>query len=148
MLFIFFGWPKKTKDYGPAYPVYCEHCHNDVVYHYIKARRWLTLYFLPVLPLGFASHYLACEVCGAHVDLGGWSEGKRAKQLSKTATALAEGAISRDEFSDSVRDFDMDVWGKERDEIVRELKSEPEDVDSEELGDDDKDKRDRSPVDD
>lgn len=148
MLFIFFGWPKKTKDYGPAYPVYCEHCHNDVVYHYVKARRWFTLFFLPVLPLGFASHYLVCEVCGTYADLGGRDAGKRAKQLSKTATALAEGTISRDEFSDSVSDFEREVWGTERDEIVRELKSKSDEVGSEDLDAGGKDIRDKAPGDD
>lgn len=99
---IIFGWPKKTKEYGPAYPLYCDHCRNDTIYHYLKQRRWFSLFFIPVLPLSRSKHYLACDVCGASLELDENDERNLAKQATKITESYLADAMSEAEYFEDI----------------------------------------------
>jgi len=37
-------------------------------YRHVSARRWFTLFWIPVLPLGRLGEYVECTSCGAQYD--------------------------------------------------------------------------------
>ncbi|HTS98972.1 MAG TPA: zinc ribbon domain-containing protein [Streptosporangiaceae bacterium] len=43
---------------------HCERCGGDREYRHRVGRRWFTLFFLPVIPLGRAGEHVRCTVCG------------------------------------------------------------------------------------
>lgn len=101
LAFIIFGWPKRTKDVGPAYYVECVNCENAVMYWLVKARLWLSIFFVPVLPISTKGYYLVCEICGASIEV---DEGELAN--AKTATEfvkkLDNGSLTEDECFDEL----------------------------------------------
>lgn len=102
LVFIIFGWPRRTKEYGPAYPLFCDHCKNDTVYHYIKQRRWFSLFFIPFLPLSRSKHYLVCDICGASLELKQKDERKLAKQASKITESYLGHEVSNAEYYEAI----------------------------------------------
>ncbi len=113
MLFIIFGWKTRMKEYGATYPTRCPHCSNDIYFHLIKSRRWFKLYFIPVLPLGFASHDLVCPTCHASLHLDGRAEAKQAKQLTKATNTYQEELMGVNEYKRELRAFEVGVFGSE-----------------------------------
>jgi transcription elongation factor Elf1 len=47
----------------------CPRCGPQKPYTHKKAKRWFTLYFIPVIPLGTAGEYVECNACGATFDM-------------------------------------------------------------------------------
>ncbi len=41
----------------------------DRGYRHQKARRWFTLFFIPVIPLGTQGEWVACDSCAATYDV-------------------------------------------------------------------------------
>jgi hypothetical protein len=39
-------------------------------YQHLQQRRWFTLFFIPLIPLGQAGEWLQCQSCGATYDPG------------------------------------------------------------------------------
>ena len=62
-LFFLFGVRTKAHDHGAAIAATCPRCHNSVVLHDYHYRRWFTLFFIPVVPLGRARRVLMCSIC-------------------------------------------------------------------------------------
>jgi len=60
---IIFGMKgKKTKlDEGEFY---CPICGGQRHYHHIQVRRYLSLYFIPVVPLDHQGEFVECQTCG------------------------------------------------------------------------------------
>ena len=68
----------------------CPQCRMQRAYEHKSVRRYFTLYFIPVIPLGSAGEYVQCESCGGTFGTeiltydpegrnrpGAWSSGKR-----------------------------------------------------------------------
>lgn len=88
--FILVGWPEREKEYGLVGPTHCEHCQFSSDFHLFKTRRWLTVFFIPILPLGRATYYLACRECGTAVKIDR-KFAKQCKEMVKiTRLHLAE----------------------------------------------------------
>ncbi len=47
----------------------CPRCGPQKPYTHRKAKRWFTLYFIPVIPLGTAGEYIECEACAGTFDM-------------------------------------------------------------------------------
>ncbi len=47
----------------------CPRCGPQKPYTHKKAKRWFTLYFIPVIPLGTAGEYLECTACAGTFDM-------------------------------------------------------------------------------
>ncbi|WP_443748363.1 zinc-ribbon domain-containing protein [Asticcacaulis solisilvae] len=47
---------------------HCPRCGPDKPYDQIAVNRWFTLYFIPVIPLGAAGHYIECKACAGTFD--------------------------------------------------------------------------------
>jgi len=41
----------------------CDHCHNPAAHRIVQRSRWFTLFFIPVIPLGF-TRFSTCTYCG------------------------------------------------------------------------------------
>ena len=101
---IIFGWGKtRVKDFGPAYRTTCPNCIRLVSMHYIKRRKWFSLFFVPVIPYT-ASHRLECPICLHGFELTR-EQTKDAESLSASHGALQRGAITNDEYDHRARSF-------------------------------------------
>lgn len=47
----------------------CPRCGPQKPYIHKKAKRWFTLYFIPVIPLGTAGEYVECGACAGTFDM-------------------------------------------------------------------------------
>lgn len=47
---------------------HCPRCGNDKSFELIAVKRWFTLYFIPVIPLGEAGRYVECKSCAGTFD--------------------------------------------------------------------------------
>lgn len=47
----------------------CPRCGPQKPYTHKKAKRWFTLYFIPVIPLGTAGEYIECNACAGTFDM-------------------------------------------------------------------------------
>jgi len=83
-MFFLFGLRKKATTLGQT-DRSCSKCARITVHVAIEARKWFTLFFIPVIPLG-SNYALRCGVCG--LTTKGSPELKN--QLS--ARAVAAGA--------------------------------------------------------
>ena len=61
-MFFLFGMRTKTKPIKQIqYP--CSKCARPTVFTALESKRWFTLFFIPVIPLG-GSDLIKCNVCG------------------------------------------------------------------------------------
>jgi hypothetical protein len=61
-MFFLFGMRTKAKVIAQVERS-CSKCARPTMHHAIESRRWFTLFFIPVIPLG-GSCTLRCGVCG------------------------------------------------------------------------------------
>jgi len=47
----------------------CPRCGPQKPYTHKQAKRWFTLYFIPVIPLGMAGEYIECNACAGTFDM-------------------------------------------------------------------------------
>ena len=83
-MFFLFGMRTKTKGIKQIqYP--CSKCSRQTVFTAMESKRWFTLFFIPVIPLG-GSHLIRCNLCGLTM--------KCSPELTEqiTAKSMAAGA--------------------------------------------------------
>lgn len=62
-MFFLIGVRTKAKAIGQLDRT-CTKCTRSTVQTAVETRRWFTLFFLPVIPLGSATRVVRCNVCG------------------------------------------------------------------------------------
>ena len=62
-MFIIWGFRNKIQDHGATIAATCPRCHNSVVLNHIQIRRWMSIFFVPLIPLGKARRVLVCPIC-------------------------------------------------------------------------------------
>lgn len=92
------GWPRRFKHVGAAYPAVCSACDQDTYYHLVKSRRWLTLWFLPVLPLGAATWSLVCAHCERTMVIEGSEELQNAKRAADITSQHTDYVLDSEEY--------------------------------------------------
>jgi hypothetical protein len=102
--FIIFGWPRRTKEYGVCIPAYCPHCNNSSNFILVKLRRWLSLFFIPILPISPAEYYLVCEICTLSAELES-DEVDEAKEMVRATRKLLDGDLDDPEYNSIVIAF-------------------------------------------
>lgn len=109
LAFIIFGWSKRTKNLGQAYPRYCNHCQNETMFSLIKARRWLSIFFIPIFPISKAEYHLSCDICrvGTEIERENATE---FESLIEDTQRFRDGKISGPEYERRVRAVEADVW--------------------------------------
>jgi zinc-ribbon family len=63
-LLIIFGIRVFYRSIGQG-AFHCQRCGGDREYRHLAGRRWFTVFFIPVIPLGQAGEHVRCTVCGA-----------------------------------------------------------------------------------
>ncbi len=100
---IIFGWGRRTFHHaGPVLYQWCRNCSNSNWFYLVQVRRWLTLFFVPVIPYE-RRHALICPVCNRGVNLSG-RELQWAKSLNQLAVLYTTNAISGDEYMRRLRE--------------------------------------------
>jgi hypothetical protein len=61
-MFFLFGMRTKAKSIGQVERS-CSKCARLTMHNAIESRRWFTLFFIPVIPLG-GNYVVRCGVCG------------------------------------------------------------------------------------
>jgi len=62
--FIILKWKHRHKTLGQLKEYPCPDCGHEATWHLVKRRRWLTIYYLPIIPLSRAGYWRVCPVCG------------------------------------------------------------------------------------
>lgn len=75
-----FEW-KKTISNGEFF---CPHCEAQQNFRYRSSRHFLTLYFIPLIPISRVSHFVECKKCRARVEIE--AEPARASTLDTAGT--------------------------------------------------------------
>jgi hypothetical protein len=103
VIFIF-GFRNRVNDRGAAVAATCPRCHNSVVLHHLHVRRWFTLFFLPLVPLGVGRRLLVCPICRWSRDVP-----KSAEPLTAEMTEITKqwqaGAMPNDEYTKRVEAY-------------------------------------------
>lgn len=98
-LMMIIGWGQTTrKTFGPTLAVSCPKCHTDSWLHLYRHRRWVSLFFIPVIP--YSSIYLLqCPFClESFKSTGDWVE--YAKRLNALTKEYFDETISVADYSD------------------------------------------------
>lgn len=61
-MFFLFGWRTKAKSLGQVERP-CSKCARPTMHAAIESKKWFTLFFIPVIPLG-TNYINRCGVCG------------------------------------------------------------------------------------
>jgi len=61
-MFILFGFRRRSARLGAVFAM-CQFCHTPAAQQVIRTRRYFTLFFVPVIPLG-SSYHTTCTMCG------------------------------------------------------------------------------------
>ncbi|MBI1278492.1 MAG: zinc-ribbon domain-containing protein [Anaerolineaceae bacterium] len=59
---IIFGTRNRFKTIGTG-QFYCPHCQTQRTYERKQAKRYFTLYFVPLIPMGDLGEYVECQTC-------------------------------------------------------------------------------------
>ncbi|RKZ12163.1 zinc-ribbon domain-containing protein [bacterium] len=63
MFFFIFGYGPRVKDLGSAGARDCPRCGNNTEWRRAETTNWVSLFFVPVLPLGRTTT-VNCPICG------------------------------------------------------------------------------------
>jgi len=67
-LLVIFGFRVLYRTIGHG-TFHCQRCGGDREYRHRAGRRWLTLFFIPVIPLNRAGEHVRCAVCGTRYHM-------------------------------------------------------------------------------
>jgi hypothetical protein len=62
-MIILFGFRRKASRLATIF-VMCGHCHTPAAHALTRTRRYFTLFFIPIIPLG-TKYFTTCTMCGA-----------------------------------------------------------------------------------
>jgi len=67
---IIFGTRVRRETIGVK-PFYCPTCHTDGACTHEEAKRWFTLFFIPIFPMDKVGEMVTCHACGTqyHPDV-------------------------------------------------------------------------------
>lgn len=66
-MLLLFGITTRTKTLG-AGTFYCRNEGGERIYLLLEARRWFTLFFIPLIPLKVLGKLVQCSSCGVRYD--------------------------------------------------------------------------------
>src|SRR5215467_12424452 len=68
-MFLIFGLRVYFRTIGEG-TFHCQRCGGDRPYRHRTGRRWIHLFFIPVIPLGKAGEFIQCAQCGTRYATG------------------------------------------------------------------------------
>ncbi len=84
-MFILFGFRRRSARLGAVFAM-CQFCHTPAAQQVVRTRRYFTLFFVPVIPLG-SSYATTCTMCGRSSRI----TAEAAQQLVATAQQQGVG---------------------------------------------------------
>lgn len=63
-MFLIFGLRVYFRTVGQG-TFHCQRCGGDRTYRHRRGRRWIHLFFVPIIPLDRAGEYVQCDSCGS-----------------------------------------------------------------------------------
>ena len=84
-MFFLFGIRTRSKGLAQVEQP-CSKCSKNTIHTAVETKRWFTLFFIPVIPLG-ASHLLRCNLCGLKLK----SSPEQTARLSSKSMAAGAG---------------------------------------------------------
>lgn len=66
-MFFIMGLTTRTSTTGSG-EFFCPNEGGTRPYRHLRARRWVTLFFLPLIPLGQQGEWVQCQSCGTTYD--------------------------------------------------------------------------------
>jgi hypothetical protein len=66
-MILIFGMRVRMKHLGSG-PFHCPRCGVDREYELLEARRWFTVFFIPIIPMKVLGRVLRCASCGGQFD--------------------------------------------------------------------------------
>lgn len=101
---LIFGYgPRRPRDLGPVAPARCPACGNQVEFHLLQQRSWVSLFFVPVIPTS-ARHLLVCPICQHAVGLD-THQGRLAHGLASARADHLAGRLDDDAYRAQVDAF-------------------------------------------
>lgn len=73
---------------------YCPHEGGDRSYRRRQARRWFSLFFIPVIPLKVLGEFIECSSCGSTYDLKVLTMPTAADMMDNLANAVRQAVVS------------------------------------------------------
>jgi hypothetical protein len=99
---IIFGYRAgKRRDFGEALPIRCPQCNTASFYRYVSVTSWLTLFFIPLIPLN-RRDYLVCPICSRAIGVRRDQREVGARIVELTARFRA-GSIAGADYESQVR---------------------------------------------
>ena len=102
MLIFGFG-PGKAQDLGEVAPTVCPFCHNSVFLHFIRSKKSVRLYFVPVVPYG-TDEYLLCPICTRGLQLSN-EQSPSVGAMQGTTAAFRQGRLAEPDYLARVSQF-------------------------------------------
>lgn len=90
---LIWGWRTRSKTLAQG-EFYCPSCGVDRHYHHKQARRWFTLFFIPLIPLKVLGEYVECQTCQQGYEMSVLGLPTSAA-LSEQMTSAAREAIAQ-----------------------------------------------------
>lgn len=116
---LIFGYgPRRPRDLGPVAPARCPACGNQVEFHLLQQRSWVSLFFVPVIPTG-ARHLLVCPICQHAVGLD-THQGRLAHGLASARADHLAGRLDDDAYRAQVDAFWRAAGATRDDEAPRD----------------------------
>lgn len=66
-MILIWGWKSRLKSLGQG-TFHCPHCQADRQYDHRQARRWFTLFWIPLIPLKVLGTFIECTTCTSGYD--------------------------------------------------------------------------------
>ncbi len=109
-MLLLFGWTTRTKTLGTG-SFYCRNEGGDRTYLLLQARRWFTLFFIPLIPLKVLGDLVQCSSCGVQYDSkvldvptnAPVQDEPEAMVRAALSDAGSDGAVSSEELDQIVR---------------------------------------------
>src|SRR5215475_15403365 len=93
MVVIFGFGAGSPEDQGEVAPCVCPNCHNQVFLHYIRSKKSVRLYFVPVVPYG-TNNYLVCPVCSRGLQVSD-AQLRHVRSMSSATASFRAGRLSQ-----------------------------------------------------
>ena len=97
-MILIWGWRSRVKTIGQG-TFHCPHCRADRAYDHRQARRWFTLFWIPLVPLKVLGTFVECTTCRTGYDervLTMPTNAAMADNLSIALRGLAVAVITAD----------------------------------------------------
>jgi len=92
-MLVIWGWRAVSRTLGTGV-FYCPGEDADLAYRHRKARRWFTLFFIPVIPLNELGEYVECEGCDRRYDQGVLTMPTAAQMTDDLANAMRYAIVA------------------------------------------------------